>query len=201
MPIRYTFESPTLSFDGKYLSIKLIDKILNFTNIDDFDIEGSRVSFLGDYIPKMYDVIKFKLKNNPNEHLGRFIEFTHDRTGIKVEFSFDKLVQFPHIKPIYYSDVEIVTFTNISDNVIYRNVWKSMDYIYDEKTGIIRKDFWTPKEGDDYWFITDTLDIIKTTYTSIHHSCCDHINIFNCFKTSQEAETIRDQFLKLLSER
>lgn len=201
MLMRYTFESPTLSFDGHCLSIKHIDKILNFTNIDDFDIEGSRVSFLGDYIPKMYDVIKFKLKNNPNEHLGRFIKFTHDRTGIEVEFSFDRLVQFPRIKSICYSDVEIVTFINISDNVIYRNVWKSMDYIYDEKTGIIRKDLWIPKHNDQYYYIDTDGTIEKWLYDEHNITCKEQINIFNCFKTEQEAEIIRDQFLKLLSER
>ena len=197
----YTFDRPNLSFDGEYLAIKHCGKILKFTNISDFNIEGSRVSFSGDYVPKRYDIISFKLKDNPNEKLGRFIEFTHDRTGIKVDFSFDKLVQFPHIEPICYSDVEIVTFTRISDNVIYRNVWKSMDYIYDEETGIIRKDLWTPKEGDTYWFICDRLNIIECTYNPTYESCRDHIYIFNCFKTEYEAETIRDKFLQLLSER
>ena len=199
--LMYTFERPTLSFDGKCLAIKNCGKILKFTNISDFNIEGSRVSFSGDYIPEKYDIISFKLEDDPNEHIGRFIEFTHDRTGIKVDFSFNKEVQFPHKESICYSDVKIVTFTTISDNVQYDNVWKSIGYIHDEKTGIIRKDFWTPKEGDTYWFICDTLNIVKATYDPIHKSCREHVNIFNCFKTEAEAETIRDKFLQLLSER
>lgn len=201
MSIGYIFEKPTLSFDGICLAVKHCGKILKFTNISDFNIEGSRVSFSGDYIPDKYEIISFKFKNNPVENLGRFIEFTHDRTGIKVDFSFDKQVQFPHIEPICYSDVEIVTFTRISDNVQYDNVWKSMDYIHDEETGIIRKDIWTPKEGDTYWFICDTLDIIETTYNPAYDSYREHVNVFNCFKNIQEAETIREQFLKLLLER
>ena len=201
MSIEYTFERPELSFDGHCLSLEHCGKRLTFANISDFSIEGSKVSFSGDYIPEKYDIISFKLKDNPNEKLGRFIEFTHDRTGIKIDFSFDKQTQFPHTEPICYSDVEIVTFTRISDNVIYHNVWKSMDYIYDEETGIIRKDLWTPEEGDTYWFICDTLDLMAATYNSKYNSCRDHINIFNCFKTTQEAEIIRDKFLQLLSER
>ena len=195
MLIEYTFERPELSFDGHCLSLEHCGKRLTFVNISNFSIEGSRVSFSGDYIPEKYDIISFKLKDNPSENLGRFIEFTHDRTGIKVDFSFDKQVQFPHTEPICYSDVEIVTYTRIIENVQYRNVWKSMDYIYDEKTGIIRKDLWTPEEGDTYYFISDDLNIIQATYNPIHPSCCDHIQVFNCFKTLQEAETIRDRFL------
>lgn len=201
MSINYIFESPTLSFDGRYLAIKNGGRILKFTNISDFNIEGRTVSFSGDYIPEKYEIISFKLKDDSNEHLGRFIEFTHDRTGIKVDFSFDKKVQFLYREPICYSDVEIVTFTRISDNVTYRNVLKSMGYIHDEETGIIRKDFWTPKEGDTYWFICDNLNIVKATYNPIHKSCREHINVFNCFKTEQEAKTIRNKFLQLLSER
>ena len=201
MLIQYTFESPELSFDGWRLSLEYGDKKLTFANISDFSIEGSRVSFSGDYMPEKYDIIRFKLKDNPNEHLGRFIEFTHDRTGIKVDFSFDKQIQFPHIEPICYSDVEIVTFTRIIDEVAYRNVWKSIGYVYDEKTGIIKKDLWTPEEGDTYWFICDSLDIINATYSSTYDSCCEHLNVFNCFKTEQEARTIRNKFLQLLSER
>lgn len=201
MSMRYTFESPTLSFDGNILSIKFIDKILNFSNIDDFDIEGSKVSFLGDYIPKMYDIISFKLEDNPNEHLGRFIEFTHDRTGIKVDFSFDKEVQFPHKESICYSDVKIVTFTTITDNVQYDNVWRSIGYIHDEKTGIIRKKLWTPKHNDQYYYIDTDATIESWLYDEHDMVCKEHIKIFNCFKTEQEAETIRDKFLQLLSER
>lgn len=201
MLMPYTFKSPTLSFDGKCLSIEHLSKILKFTNISDFSIKGDKVSFYGDYIPEKYDTICFKLKDNPIEYLGRFIEFTHDRTGIKIDFSFDKQVQLLHKEPICYSDVEIVTFTRISNNVTYRNVLKSMGYIHDKETGIIRKDFWTPKEGDTYWFICDTLKVVKTTYDPIHKSCREHLNIFNCFKSSLEAETIRNQFLQLLSER
>lgn len=201
MLICYTFERPELSFDGHCLSLEHCGKRLTFTNISDFSIEGSRVSFSGDYIPEKYDIVAFKLKDNPNQYFGRFIEFTHDRTGIKVDFSFDQKVQFLHNEPICYSDVQILTYTRISDNVQYNKVLKSMDYIHDEKTGIIRKDFWTPKEGDTYWFICDTLKVVKTTYDPIHKSCREHLNIFNCFKSSLEAETIRNQFLQLLSER
>lgn len=201
MLMRYRFESPTLSFDGKCLSIERGGKIFKFTNISDFSIEGSKVSFSGDYIPDKYEIIKFKLKTNLSENLGRFIEFTHDRTGIKVDFSFNKQVQFPYIESICYSDVESITFPNISDNVQYRTVWKSMGYIHDEETGIIRKDIWTPKEGDNYWFINDDAMIVSSIFKSQFRLCQDHLKVCNCFKTEQEAETIRKQFLKLLSER
>ena len=140
MSIVYIFERPYLSFDGHRLFITDCDRRLQFTNISNFSIEDSKVSFKGDYIPEKYDIISFKLKDNPNEHLGRFIEFTHDRADIKVDFSFDKQVQFPHKKPICYSDVEIVTYTRFNDDTQYRNVWESMGYIRDENTGIIRKD-------------------------------------------------------------
>lgn len=201
MLIQYTFDRPTLSFDGKCLAIKNCGKILKFTNISDFSIEGSRVSFCGDYIPETYEIISFKLEDDPNEYLGRFIEFTHDRTGIKVDFSFDKQVQFPHRKSICYSNVKIVTFTSISDNIQYDNVWRSVGYIHDEETGIIRKDLWTPKNGDLYHFIETDGTIAKWLYDENHDVCKKHVNIFNCFKTEQEAETIRDKFLQLLSER
>ena len=201
MSIKYVFESPTLSFDGKCLSIEHCGEILKFTNISDFSIEGSRVSFSGDYIPDKYDIILFKLKDNPSENLGRFIEFTHDRTGLKVDFSFDKQVQLLHIEPICYSDVEIVTFINIGERVQYRNVWKSIDYIYDKETGIIRKDLWIPKHNDEYYYIDSDATIEQWLYDKHCKLCQTHINIFNCFKTLPEAETIREQFLKLLSER
>ena len=201
MLIKYTFGEPNLTFDSKYLVIRYGGETLKFTNISDFKIEGSKLSFYGDYIPKKYDIIRFKLKDNSNENLGRFIEFTHDRTGIKVDFSFDKQVQFPHIEPLCYSDVEIITYPIISDTVQYHRVWGSIGYIHDKETGIIRKDLWTPKEGDNYYFISDDLNIIQATYKSVHPSCCSHIEVFNCFKTEQEAETIRDKFLQLLSER
>lgn len=201
MSIKYIFDRPTLSFDGEYLAIKNCGKILKFTNISDFNIEGSRVSFSGDYIPEKYEIISFRVQAYPNEHLGRFIEFTHDRTGIKIDFSLDKEVQFLHKEPICYSDVEIVTFTRISDNVQYNKVLQSMGYIHDEETGIIRKDLWTPKEGDSYYFICDRSYILETKFDPMYDSCREHVNIFNCFKTPQEAEIIRDKFLQLLSER
>lgn len=197
----YTFNRPTLSFDGEHLVIKNCGKILKFTNISDFSIEGSRVSFSGDYIPETYEIISFKLEDDPNEHLGRFIEFTHDRTGIKVDFSFDREVQFPCVKPICYSDVKIVTFTTISDNVQYDNVWRSVGYIHDEETGFIRKDLWTPKNGDTYYFIDNDMIVLSSIYNNQVKFCQDHLKVCNCFKTLQEAETIRDKFLKLLSER
>lgn len=200
MLIHYIFDRPTLSFDGHYLTIKNCGKLLKFTNISDFHIEGSKVSFSGDYIPEKYEIISFKLRDN-TKHLGRFIEFTHDRTGIKVDFSFDKIVQSPCIEPICYSDVEIVTFTNIIDNVQYNNILKSIGYIYDEKTGIIRKDLWTPEKNDIYYFINDELIISPAIFNDKFTICQNHIKIFNCFKTKEEAETIRDKFLKLLSER
>lgn len=199
--MKYTFESPSLNFDGIHLFIKFHDKILKFTNIGDFDIRGTKLSFYDDYIPNKYDIISFKLKDNPNEHLGRFIEFTHDRTGIKVDFSFDTIIQFPYVEPVCYSDVEIVTFTNISEDVQYNNVWESIGYIYDEETNIIRKNIWTPKEGDTYWFINDNTMIVSAIFKNQFRFCQDHLKVCNCFKTEQEAETIRDKFLKLLSER
>lgn len=199
--MNYTFDKPNLSFDGRCLAIKNYGRILKFTNIDDFSIEGSRVSFSGDYIPEKYEIICFKLKDNPIEHLGRFIEFTHDRTGIKVDFSFDKIVQSPCIEPICYSDVEIVTFTNITDNVQFDNIWASMGYIHNEEIGIIRKDLWIPKSGDIYYFIDNDMIILSAIFSDNITLHRDHIKIFNCFKTKEEAETIRDKFLKLLSER
>lgn len=201
MLIRYIFDRPTLSFDGICLAIKHCGKILKFTNISDFSITGSKVSFSGDYIPDKYEIIKFKLKDNTNENLGRFIEFTHDRTGIRVDFSFDKRAQFPHTESICYSDVEIVRFTNISEDIQYNNFWKSYGYIHDEETGIIRKDLWTPKHGELYNYIESNATIAKWLYDEHNDLCKNHINIFNCFKTKEEAEIIRDQFLQLLSER
>lgn len=200
MSIEYTFGKPNLSFDGRYLAIKHCNKILKFTNIRNFKIEGSALSFCGDYIPEKNEIISFKLKDNTTL-LGRFIEFTHDRTSVKVDFSFDTIVQFPCVEPICYSDVEVITFTRTSDNVQYENVWKSIGYIHDEETGIIRKDIWTPKEGDTYWFINDDAMIVSAIFKNQFKLCQDHLKVCNCFKTSQEAETIRDQFLKLLSER
>ena len=199
--MHYTFANPSLNLDGIHLLIKFHDSILKFTNISDFKIEGSILSFYGDYIPEKYEIICFKLRDNTNKHLGRFIEFTHDRTGIKVDFSFDTIVQFPCIEPICYSDVEIVTFTNISEDVQYNNVWKSIGYIHDEETGIIRKDLWTPKSGDIYYFIDNDMIILSAIFSDNITLHRDHIKIFNCFKTKEEAETIRDKFLKLLSER
>lgn len=201
MLINYIFENPTLSFNCRDLSIKNCGKILKFTNISDFSIEGSKVSFSGDYIPEKYDIISFKLKDNPHEHLGRFIEFTHDRTGIKVDFSFDKQIPFLHKELICYSNVEIVTFTRISDNVQYDNVLKSKGYIRDEETDIIRKDLWIPKEGDIYYFINMDMTVSSTIFNDQVTLHRDHIKIFNCFKTKQEAETIKEQFLRLLLER
>ena len=197
----YTFERPYLTFNGNHLCIKDCNRILQFTNISDFNIEGSRVFFLGDYIPEKYEIISFKLKDSPDEHLGRFIEFTHDGTGIKVDFSFDRQTQFPHKEPICYSDVEIVTFTNISDNIQYDNVWKSMDYIHYEKLGIIKKDFCIPEPGDTFYFIDSDMTILSSIFNDQATFCQDHIRVYNCFKTEQEAKTIRDQFLQLLSER
>ena len=48
MSINYTFESPILNFDGRWLSIKLGSAILKFTNIGDFSIENNKLSFYGD---------------------------------------------------------------------------------------------------------------------------------------------------------
>lgn len=200
MLIHYIFDRPTLSFDGRCLSLEHCGKKLTFTNISDFHIEGIKVSFSGDYIPEKHEIISFKLKDN-TKLLGRFIEFTHDRTDIKVDFSFDKIVQFPCVKPVCYSDVEIVTFTNIGEDVQYNRVWKSIGYIHDEKTGIIRKDLWTPKHNDQYYFIDSDATITPLLYDEHNMMCKEQINIFNCFKTEQEAETIRDKFLQLLSER
>ena len=199
--MNYTFDKPNLSFDGRCLTIKHYSKILKFTNISDFKIEGNRVSFYGDYIPEKYEIISFKLTDNSNEYLGRFIEFTHDRTGIKVDFSFDKQLQFLHKEPGCYSDIEIVTFTRMSDNVQYNNVLKSIGYIYDEKTGIIRKDLWTPEKNDIYYFINDELIISPAIFNDKFTICQNHLKVCNCFKTEEEAKTIRDKFLKLLSER
>ena len=201
MLIRYKFASPTLNFDGRYLSIEYCSKILKFANISDFNIQGSKVSFSGDYMPEKYEIIKFKLKDNPIEHLGRFIKFTHDRTGIKVDFSFDNNVQSPHIKPICYSDVEMVTFTKINDNIIYRNILKSLGYIHDEKTGIIKKDVWIPKDGDIYYFIDSHATIARWLYDEDNEVSQDHVHISNCFKTEAEAEIIKNKFLQLLLER
>lgn len=198
--MHYTFANPSLNLDGIHLLIKFHDSILKFTNISDFKIEGSILSFSGDYIPETYEIISFKLRDN-TKHLGRFIEFTHDRTGIKVDFSFDTIVQFPCVEPVCYSNVEIVTFTNISEDVQYNNVWKSIGYIHDEETGFIRKELWTPKSGDIYYFIDNDMIILSAIFSDSITLHRDHIKIFNCFKTKEEAEIIRDKFLKLLSER
>lgn len=76
-----------------------------------------------------------------------------------------------------------------------------MGYIHDEKTGIIRKDLWTPKHDEKYYFINSDMIVTHIICDNTSFICQDHIKVFNCFKTEQEAETIRDKFLQLLSER
>lgn len=197
----YQFQADKIDYyDGLNLTLIQPDaSVLKFENIENLSINGNGISFHGNYIPSLGEIVGLKYKNKSDEDCEiNVIYLGKDDKSIEV-YCNPNIPDFDHLnistKYISKKDCEFLPLSEGYYQVIMTELTEK-GYVYDRDNIEIHKDIWKPKPDETYYYVSSFGVVNDTYYQEGYKYDQKRMNIGNCFQTKEEAEKARKAFVK-----